>query len=379
MSDSFTELTSESWFGRLKGALIGLIVAIILLPVSIGLLAWNENRAVQTARALSEGASMVVDVASDRVDPANQRRLVHVVGPLTVPGTLKDPAYPVSAPGAARLVRDVEMFQWKQTETKDTRNKVGGGTETVTTYKYAKEWSDAPQDSSRFRQPDGHANPAFSVRGHTEQAQRGTVGAYAVDAAILGQAGPLEALSPPSAPPGGKIADGGIYVGPDPASPTIGDLRIRFTVAHPDTVSVIGQQEGAGLAAYTTRNGRTLLMVKTGTVPAVAMFQEANDDNALMTWVLRVVGVVMMLIGFILLMNPLSVFASVVPFFGDLVGLGFGLVAVLLTLVVAPVTIALAWIVVRPLLGGGILVVGVVAAVLLTRALRARRHAPALA
>lgn len=378
-SDTFTEVTQQSWFGRLKNALIGLLVALVLIPLSIGLLAWNENRAVQTARALTEGAGLVVDVAPDRIDPANQRHLVHLAGPLVVPGTLKDPVYPVAAPGAAQLLRTVEMFQWQQTETKETRNKVGGGSETVTTYKYNKDWSTTANDSKNFKQADGHLNPAFPVRTNTIVAQKGTIAAFTVDAATLSLTAPFEPLAPTTLPPGGKLSDGGIYMGADPATPAIGDLRIHFTAAHPETISVVAQQEGTSLAPYTTRNGRTLLMVKPGTVPAAAMFQEAQDDNVFMTWALRIVGVVVMLIGFILLMKPLSVFASVLPFLGDLVGLGTGLVALLLTLVLAPLVIALAWIAVRPLLGGGILLVAIAGGLLLVRAVRSRRMQPATA
>ena len=44
MSDTFTEVTSQSWFGRIGGAIKGILIGFILLIVGVGLLFWNEGR-----------------------------------------------------------------------------------------------------------------------------------------------------------------------------------------------------------------------------------------------------------------------------------------------------------------------------------------------
>ena len=51
-NDTTNETTSQSWFSRIGGALTGILVGLILLPVARVLLFWNEGRAVQTARSL---------------------------------------------------------------------------------------------------------------------------------------------------------------------------------------------------------------------------------------------------------------------------------------------------------------------------------------
>jgi hypothetical protein len=73
---------------------------------------------------------------------------------------------------------------------------------------------------------------------------------------------------------------------------------------------------------------------------------------------LRVLGLVLMWIGFSMVFRPLSVVADVVPFIGTLVGWGTGVVSFALAAPLSLVTIAIAWIVYRPLLGIALLVVG---------------------
>ena len=70
-----------------------------------------------------------------RVDLANDGKLVHVSGDLKAGAPLADPDFAVSAT-ALRLVRVVEMYQWKEESETETRKNFGGSEETVTTYEY---------------------------------------------------------------------------------------------------------------------------------------------------------------------------------------------------------------------------------------------------
>ena len=45
------------------------------------------------------------------------------------------------------------MYQWKQTSESKTKEKIGGGKETTTTYDYKKDWSDRPISSAISRSP----------------------------------------------------------------------------------------------------------------------------------------------------------------------------------------------------------------------------------
>jgi len=72
MSDSFTEVTQTSWLGQLGGSFAALIIGILLFFGSFIVLWVNEGRAVDAYNTLNAGASMVVSVSENAVDPANQ-------------------------------------------------------------------------------------------------------------------------------------------------------------------------------------------------------------------------------------------------------------------------------------------------------------------
>jgi hypothetical protein len=82
----------------------------------------------------------------------------------------------------------------------------------------------------------------------------------------------------------------------------------------------------------------------------------------LITWLVRVGGVVAMFVGFNLIMGPIGTIADLIPLLGDVVRIGTGLMAFLCTISVAPIVIAVAWFYYRPIVAIGVLVVGAAAA-----------------
>ena len=387
-TDSFTETTSTGWFSRIGQSIAGVLFGIVLILGSGVILFWNEGRAVQTARSLTEGQGVVVDADAARVDPGNDGKLVHVTGDLKTTAPLNDAEFGVSTP-AARLVRTVEMYQWKEESHTETRKNFGGSEEHVTTYTYIQTWSDARIDSAKFKRPDGHANPQMRYRRFEVAARDATLGAFRPGEGVLGHlaAGSEFRLDPrvldavrQRAGASARVADGRIYLGADPAQPHVGDLRVSYHVAPAGPVSMIGRQAGTDFAEYQTKAGDRLLMVRAGTLSAGDMFKAAEEENRILTWVLRAVGVVAMFIGWMLMMRPLVVLADVIPFLGSVMGAGTGLVALLVTAVVAPVIIAIAWLWYRPLVSLGVLVVGGAVAYgikVLAARRRAARAAPA--
>ncbi|MBU0726332.1 MAG: TMEM43 family protein [Alphaproteobacteria bacterium] len=350
------------------GVLIGLL---LILACTVGLF-WNEGRAVTTARSLEEGAGLVVHVSSATRDAANEGKLVHLTGPVETDGALSDLAFAVSATGV-RLIRRVEMFQWQEDSTSETRSKLGGGEETVTTYTYSRDWSDTPADSARFRKPEGHGNPPMTLRSRTIAAPQARLGAFTLGQPVLDLIDgdrplPLDATQlqrSRAAYGGGKkvsLIDDRLYLGADPESPAIGDYRIAYEIVPLGPVSIIGRQSGDTLTPYPTKAGDRLLIVTRGDVPADEMFAAEQAANAVLGWVLRAVGLIFLFVGFMLVMRPMAVAADIVPMLGTLVQFGHALIAFCLALLLGASTIALAWFFYRPLLAIGILVAGVVLA-----------------
>jgi Transmembrane protein 43 len=372
--NSYTEVTSESWFGRIKNAFAGILIGLILFIAAFPLLFWNEGRAVKTYKTLKEGGGAVISVAVDNVDPANADKLIHVTGTADTQATLTDSLFGVSVK-ALKLSRDVEMYQWKEKSEKKTKEKLGGGTETVTTYTYHKAWSDDLIKSQDFKQPQEYQNPgAMLYPSEDQHAKEVTLGAYKLTPSLVGKINKSEKLSLNSdtAIPVAlqsnkvKVVDSAFYIGADPANPQIGDTRITFKVTRPTEVSVVAKQKGSTFEPYKTKAGGTIELLQTGARTAAEMFEKAQKDNTILTWILRVVGFVLMMIGLSMIMKPLSVLASVVPFLGKLVEMGTGLIAFLLAASFSLVTISIAWIAHRPLLGG-LLIAGAVALVVVAK------------
>lgn len=367
MPDQVTVTTNTSWFSRVGSALAGVVVGIVLIFACVWGLAWNEGNAVKVERGLREGAGLVVEAATSPIDPTKDQRLVHVVGDVAVTAPLTDAEFGVTATGV-RLDRRVEMYQWQEESKSESRTKLGGGEETVTTYTYTKVWSSTPIDSSGFQSPAGHENPAMTLEPATVYASDATLGAFQLEENVLAQmdgaqALPLGAQAEAIQAAAGQgrtltIANDQIYMGANPQVPSVGDTRISFQLTPAAETSVVARQNGDGFLPYRTRNGTEILLVASGDTPAADMFQSAQDANTFIAWAIRVGGVILLMVGFGLVLAPLGVLADVLPLAGTVVRMGTGLIGFVLGLLVGTVTIAIAWFAFRPLLTLAILAVG---------------------
>lgn len=362
-ADRITRVTTQSWGSRLSSSISGLLFGFILVAASFPLLFWNEGRAVRRAQALREGAAAVVSVDASAPDAGNEGKLVHLAGRAVPRGTLTDPQLGVSAE-AIRLRRDVEMYQWREESESETRNKLGGGTETVTTYTYERAWSSSLIDSSNFEEPFGHENPTSRPYDAWEaDATEVTVGGFRLSASLIGSIGGAVSLPvtpemmPAELADRARVAGGGFYLGADPSTPQVGDVRISFEQVPSTDVSIVARQSGGILAPYTTSGGGSIELLERGIHDAASMFSTAQTENTVLTWILRAAGVLIMWLGLSMIFRPLSVLADVVPILGRIVGAGAGLIALLLASMMSLVTIAIAWIWYRPLLGITLLVV----------------------
>lgn len=364
--DSVTEVTEKSWLQRIGESFAGVIIGFVLIIGSCVLLFWNEGRAVTTARSLAEGAGIVRSVSSEKLDTNNDGKLVHVTGNLATGGPATDTEFGMTSSGV-RLIRTVEMYQWVEESESSTKKEVGGSEKTTTTYKYSRHWKDQPVDSSKFKERSGHNNPQMVYRSRVSMAPDIKLGVFETPDNLMrgfGTEEPIAAAQNHLAAIRRKLdkpvhaVDGKIYVGREAGQPAVGDYRISFAEVPIQPASIIARQAGNNLEPYRTQAGGTVQLIAAGRVPAADMFQKAQSDNSMLTWILRAVGCVLMFVGFSMIMGPLGVLADVLPILGDVVRAGTGLVALLCTVAIAPLVIAIAWLFYRPLVSIGVLVVG---------------------
>ncbi|MCI5798577.1 TMEM43 family protein [bacterium] len=384
-----TEVQTESYFSRLGNSFKGIGGGLLLFLIAFPLLFWNEGRAVKRAKALETGAGAVVSVQADKVDPANEGKLVHVTAKADTKDVLTDPLFKISST-AIRLERRVEMYQWKQNESSKTEKQLGGGTKKTTVYTYEKVWSDKPVNSAYFKEA-GHENPGFPFESEKLRANHVTLGDFLLNDSLVDRLGDSRKLPVPAdyklpAALSGKSDAAYVHVSRKSSAPSqvsqeqsadnagdaaltepaIGDLRISWYAVVPHEVSIVARQTGKTFSAYPV-GSESILLIADSVQSAEAMFQSAQSANSAMTWFLRIAGLVMMYVGLSCMLRPLSVLMDVIPFLGDLIGAGISLISFLIALPCTLVTIAVAWIYYRPLLGIGLLVVAAALIVFLFR------------
>jgi len=372
----FQEVTHQSWFSRIGGALKGVIFGLIVFVISFPLLFWNEGRAVERYKTLVEGAGAVVSIDVDTVDAANDGALVHASGTARNDVPLRDVEFGVSAPGL-KLRRNAQMYQWTETSHSEERKKVGGGTETVTDYQYDLVWDDSLIDSSNFRISEGHQNPSSMLYETREVVADGvSFGAFTLARSQVAKMSgyqdmPLGPETPTPTNLGVVVqrTGSGYYIG-DPAAPQVGDMRISYSVVPSGDYSIIATQTASTFAPYRASAGGTLELVAGGVQSAEAMFETAQAQNTALTWGLRVFGFLLMFMGLGMILRPLSVLADVIPILGNIVAAGTGLIAGLMAAVLSLLTISVAWLFYRPLLGVTLLAVAVALTLLIRSKLR---------
>lgn len=366
MSDHFTETTSRGFGSRLGSSLAGLIIGPLLVIGAVVLLWWNEGRAVQAIVGLKDAASQVVEADASGPLPDNHNKLVHVVGNATAQSPIQDPDVGVSFPGQVAVARTAEMYQWKEDKKEETEEKLGGGTTTTTTYDYTRVWSDDPINSSEFRHPENHQNPEMPFRSARFTASDAKLGGWRLDADILDQIKFVQALTPEA--PAGWARSGDSFYRGDPATPKVGDMRVRFAgLPSGITISVLAKQSGDDFAPFTAKNGYEIELAAMGDRSAAELIAGKRRSEAVLTWILRAVGMGLMFLGVALFLGPLSALASVIPLLGDLVGGAVALVSLAIAVPLSILVIAFAWLAFRPLIGGSLILVALIVGYLLWR------------
>lgn len=378
----FVTTSRRGWGSRSKNSIGGAIFGFILVAVGTVLLFWNEGRAVKRYKDLKEGAGKVVSVSAEAVDPADEGKLIHVTGEAKTSGPLSDPDFAISE-DAIKLRRDVEMYQWVEDVQTEKKENVGGSVDTKKTYSYRQEWRSELVDSSRFQVKEAHRNPTEMRFASKSFVAKGvTLGAYRLPDFLIAKIGGGEPLDPgptsdlpPALRSEARSAAGGYYFGNDPANPQVGDLKVTFSIVRPGPLSVVAQQSGNTFVTYRAKSGGTVDLLERGILPADQMFEMAQDRNKFLTWAIRGGGFVLLGIAFSMVLGPLAVFASVLPFLGRIVETGTTVIAFLLAGIVWTITVAFAWIFYRPVLGIAILVVTVALIVLVVKKLRTGKSA----
>ena len=343
----------------------------MLCMAAFTFLAFNEFTNAVRAGSLDRGAQLAVTVSADRADPAREGDLVHVTGVAVAHGEVVDPDTGVSTPGV-QLFRTVQMLQWVERRIDEVVTDDHGREQQVTRYNYVPRWMQTWHDSSRFKGPQPPSNPAsMPYLNERWLAEHVTVGAFRLRPWQIERIGSREPLDLSSFAPTRQVAAGTLvrhgdtyYLGRDPAQPKIGDIRISYSVWRPGPVSILAEQSGSGLMPYKVSvplpAARSLVMLlspfsseidvlRNGTWPKEALLEDEQGDRLLLTWALRLVGALLMVIGVKLVLWPGAGLLSVMPTVRRFFARGKGFVSLRLGVGLSVITCVFAWVTARGL------------------------------
>jgi hypothetical protein len=365
--DVFQEMSSESWGSRLKDSCCGICIGMLLFFGAFPLLFWNEGRAVERYDTLNEGRSSTTSIGVNSIDSANDGNLVHFTAEISSNGAnLTDPIFGTTTDDL-KFRRSVEMYQWTEQKSTTTKTKTGGKKETITKYSYSKNWESGLSDSSSFNNPSGHENPS-AIPYDDLQLQQDIIyaGEFQLPPVIVSKISwytPLKGLDvseiyDATLRNNSQIltSEDGFFIGNSLYELVVGDTRATFESVQPGVISVIAQQEGNSLGTYQAEAGGTILLFQRGNLTVDEMYVEAEAANATTTWILRLVGYLVMGFGIYLVFRPIEVFADVIPILGDIVRCGLIFMALFIAGLLSGITISIAWLIHHPMIGGIVLV-----------------------
>ena len=319
--------------------------------IGIGLLWWNEGNNVKNIQSVNEGLKNYVDISSETINPQYENKLVATSGKLDVFGEISDDTFLITTNSAA-LYRKVEMYQWKEECDDDSCT-------------YTKVWDDNLIDSSSFEQA-GHTNPDYMpYESKTFTSQNAKVGAFTLPRDLLLQLSTnnkIMNLSSEDSANHNMVITNNYYTTAKGNVNNIGDIRISFYDNDADTVSVLATQIGNSFIPYTTSSGKSLFKLYEGHYNGEEILGKITDENNILKWALRVLGVLCVISGISSLFKPLSILTGRIPILGDFVGTITGIVSFAIGLAISLLVIAIAWFRFRPLLS--IILLAVVALVL---------------
>ena len=353
------EVTTVSWSQRIKNSLIGILVGLGMIFGGIYLLFWNEKNSLNVQQSLAEVEKNLSIVDSNTINPQYEQKPIYLTGTANTEDNLEDKLLNIEV-NAINLSRHVEMYQWQEEKVTDSEKQ-------VTHYNYQQVWSSNPINSQAFKEQQNHSNPSqMPISDESQYAKKVNVGEFVLSQELIEKIGNPEPIQindnnlvslskVTSLKP--QIINNQIYMGNQPNQPEIGDLRISVSAIYPQKVSIIGMQSHDGIIPYVSSMGESILILSNGEHSAKQMILEEMSNNALMSWIIRIGSLLLLCFGFYLILNPLVVFADVLPIFGSIIAFGSGFISFIAGLSFWSILTAIAWVAIRPLFAIGFLAV----------------------
>lgn len=382
---AYTETQTVGYGTRVGNSFKGVGMGIIMFLAGTVLLWWNEGRFVKTDKMLNEAQGKTEELATiDRIDPEMDGQLVYATGVAITKDSLTDADFGFGAT-AVRLQRTVEYFQWVEHEKQERKDKMGGSEEIKTTYTYERAWVDQPVQSESFKDPEYQKKNFVltTVEPMQQQAETVKFGAFVLN---QGQISRIHGDMPLNVKidsaklvsmnkdtrrliraKGIQVDDSTscvyalqntLYYGANPSNPAVGDVRVTWTMVKPENkITIIAKQKDNTFTNFKAKNGKSFSTLVMGTKDVDEIYESEHDENSMIVWILRIVGIFIVIGGLKGIFGFLETILKVVPFIANIFGWGVGVVCTVIGVVWSLIIIALAWLFYRPVIGIALLAI----------------------
>ena len=385
---AYQETITTGYGSRVKQSFKSIVTGFTLFLGATAMLWWNEGNSVKTADMLEEaqGVCVVMENPSKK-DASLEGQLVCGTAMAVTEDLLTDKDFGLSV-NAISMKRKVEYYQWHETKTEETKEKSDGSEKKIVTYDYRRDWSSTPIGSSKFKQHYGHVNVVLAEFEDGEQwAEHVSFGAYSLNNSLIHSINTYEPLRPELSDDVLRqldktiqasyerhytkkeglnsndlnyvhVSDNQLYLGLEPGSPTVGDVRIKFErVAPSHEVTVVAVVNGDGFGPFKAKNGYMLEKLVMGKKDMDQFFEDEQETNTFNTWAYRILGIIMVIGALKLIFGFVVTLTKIVPFLSTIVGWGVGVICTVLGVVWSLIVIAIAWLFYRPIVGIALLVI----------------------
>ncbi len=323
------------------------IAGVVLIILSILILWWNENMGLNNDSNKRELENAYIEITSKEVSDITDGELVVMSDNLTSKEMVADSLFGISI-NSPKLERIVEMYSWKETESKEG-------------IIYEKVWQEALIDSDSFEDQTKVNLKNKPYNSEYFIADVINIGAYKLNNdqknKLIASKRYTELSEIVASGLGYTIKDNYYTNSEDYSNPIIGDIRISFKYIGESPFTVMAEQINDSFISYVTKSGEKINYITEGNLSGVEMLSKFNEVNVIVKWGIRAFGLVLAYVGFLILLYPLYELKINIPVINIIIKKSYwASISFLLAISIPLLVIGLSWITYKVLIGAGLLV-----------------------
>lgn len=359
----------------------------VLLFCGIFILGCTERNTISLGNTFDVMTSNITHVENpSTIDQANEGKLIHVTGTASTDEVLKDKAF-LREYNTFCLARTISYYQWNEVEETEeyTKRKDGEEVKRTRTYiRHYKGWYDGPIDSSRFSEKGFDNVAPARLLNDTLYAEKVHLGAFMLSNDQVKQITEMEPAKLDydqqfiediryssskqfKRTVNVEIKNHEIYIGIGTmANPQIGDLKVTFTMAKSNDVTIVGKQKGDSIVPYEA-GGNNVYKIQKGKTTAEQFLDKQQEENTAGTWGGRITGFLILVWGLVYIFPLIAKRTSALPVLADVARAGSFIISMALALIITLIIIGIAWVEENPIVSAfcfAIVIVAIVAIML---------------